>query len=117
MNKCVDSEQIDSYNELEQMLKERCISDDMADALRMFAQAAVDTADTLKRFAELCSTQIEEGKEIAINIRTKKEALQELSGIKTNKQKVKHIKVQTKQKEVTECTYQSLHADLLLVFC
>lgn len=51
------------------------------------------------------------------NIRTKKEALQELSGIKTNKQKVEHIKVQTKQKEVTECTYQSLHADLLLVFC
>lgn len=72
MNKSVDSEQIDSYNELEQMLKERCISDDMADALRMLAQAVVDTADTLKRFAELCSTQIEEGKEIAILEQRKK---------------------------------------------
>ena len=51
------------------------------------------------------------------NTVTKKEALQELSEIKTNKQKVEHIKVQTKQKEVTECTYQSLHADSLLVFC
>jgi hypothetical protein len=59
MNKSVDREQIDSYNELEQMLKERCISDDMADALRMFAQAAVDTAGTsLKRLADLCSTEI-----------------------------------------------------------
>lgn len=73
MNKSVDREQIDSYNELEQMLKERCISDDMADALRMFAQAAVDTAGTsLKRLADLCSTQIEEGKEIAILEQRKK---------------------------------------------
>ena len=51
------------------------------------------------------------------NIGTKKEALQELSGIETDKQKLEHIKVQTKQKEVMECTYQNLHADLLLVFC
>ena len=51
------------------------------------------------------------------NTGTKKEELQELSGIKTNKQKVEHIKVQTKQKEVAGCTYQSLHADLFLVFC
>lgn len=72
MNKGVDREQIDSYNELEQMLKERCISDDMADAFGMFAQKAVDIADTLKRFAELCSTQIEEGKEIAILKQRKK---------------------------------------------
>lgn len=76
MNKSVDREQIDSYNELEQMLKvlkERCISDDMADALRMFAQVAVDTAGTsLKRLADLCSTQIEEGKEIAILEQRKK---------------------------------------------
>lgn len=70
MNKGVDREQIDSYNELEQMLKERCISDDMTDALRMFAQAAVDIADTLKRLAGLCSTQI--GKEIAILEQRKK---------------------------------------------
>lgn len=72
MNKSVDREQIDRYNELEQMLKERCISDDMADALRMFAQAEVDMVDTLKRLAELCSTQIEEGKEIAILEQRKK---------------------------------------------
>lgn len=70
MNKCVDGEQIDSYNEFEQMLKERC--DDIADALRMLAQVEVDTADTLKRLAELCSTQIEEGKEIAILEQRKK---------------------------------------------
>lgn len=86
MNKGVDREQIDSYNELEQMLKERCISDDMADVLRVFTQAAVDTADTLKRFAGLCSTQIEDRRrERNCNTGTKKEALQELSGIKTNR--------------------------------
>lgn len=79
MNKSVDREQIDSYNELEQMIKERCISDDMADALRMLSQAAVGTADALKRFAELCSTQIEEGKEIAI-LEQKKEALNRWKG-------------------------------------
>lgn len=74
MNKGVDSEQVSSYNEFEQMIKERCISDsdDAVDALRMFAQAAVDTADTLKRLAELCSTQIEEGKEIVILEQRKK---------------------------------------------
>lgn len=72
MNKGVDREQIDSYNELEQMIKERCILDDVADVLRVFTQAAVDTADTLKRFAGLCSTQIEEGKEIAILEQRKK---------------------------------------------
>lgn len=72
MNKGVDREQIDSYNELEQMIKERYISDDVADALRMFTQATVDTVDTLKRFAELCSIQIEEGKEIAILEQRKK---------------------------------------------
>lgn len=74
MNKSVDSEQIDSYNELEQMIKERCISDDidMIDALRMFTQAVVDATDTLKGLAGLCSTQIEEGKEIAILEQRKK---------------------------------------------
>lgn len=75
MNKGVDSEQMGSYNEFEQMIKEQCISDDVADALRMFAQATVDTADTLKRFAELCSIQtiqIEEGKETAILEQRKK---------------------------------------------
>lgn len=53
---CVDREQQNSYNELEQMMKGLNISDDMEDAFRMFAQSAVDTADTLKRYTELCST-------------------------------------------------------------
>lgn len=72
MNKGVDREQMSSYNEFEQMIKERCISDDVADALRMFAQAIIDTVNTLKRFAELCSIQIEEAKEIAILEQRKK---------------------------------------------
>lgn len=113
MNKGVDREQMGSYNEFEQMIKERCISDilsdDVADALRMFAQATVDTVDMLKRFEELCSIQIEEGKRNC-NTGTKKEALQELSGIKTNKQKVEHIKVQTrKEKELVTSVYKTLH--------
>lgn len=98
-----------SYNELEQMIKEQNISDDMADALRMLAQETIGTADALKRrYTELCSVQvqIEEAKK---NIRTKKEVLQELSGIKTNKQKIEHIEVQTKKKELTMSVHKRMY--------
>lgn len=71
MNKSVDREQIDSYNEFEQMIKEQ-YQMDMADALKRFTQAVVDIADMLKRITELCSTQIEETKEIAILEQRKK---------------------------------------------
>lgn len=44
------------------------------------------------------------------NIRTEKEALQKLSGIKTNKQKVEHIKVQTrKEKELTADVHKGMY--------
>lgn len=69
---CVDREQQNSYNELEQMIKGLNISDDMEDALRIFAQSVVDTENALKRYKELCSVQIEEAKEIAILEQRKK---------------------------------------------
>lgn len=69
---CVDREQQNSYNELEQIINGLNISDDMADALRIFAQSVDDTANILKRLAELCYVQIEEAKEIAILEQRKK---------------------------------------------
>ena len=48
------------------------------------------------------------------NPRTKKEALQELSGIKINKQKVEHIKVQTRKgKELTTDVHKRMYLQLL----
>lgn len=44
------------------------------------------------------------------NTGTKKEVLQELSGIKTNKQKIEHIEVQTrKEKELVTSVNKTLH--------
>ena len=44
------------------------------------------------------------------NLRTKKEALQELSGIETDKQNVKPIKVQTrKEKELTTDVHKRMY--------
>lgn len=104
MNKSVDSEQIDSYNELEQNLV-----DDIKREFQMLGQCCIDTITVLQKLEEQISVVIEETKEIAILEQRKKHCKNYLE-LKQINRRLNILKFkQGRKKELTADVHKGMH--------